>query len=200
MNRKVRTHTAYARSSSKRNEDQGQQSLPKRPQTSLGFDRELSQINNLLSKDVTRRKSKEVSDSPVRNPAFRAQASRQRVPSLKDVLAKFDKYEEEWERKRALSSTPRISYRGRSLKNHAQLELNEDSLSQVKLKNSEKLGKNAKISKKAWVKLDDGKVSSQKNFMTKSLIGSLDSKYNRFDKSNVDRDGRSSGMLFMLIL
>eukprot|EP00794_Sanderia_malayensis_P005722 gene5722-6422_t len=150
MNRKIRTHTAHGQRSTKRTDKNAtitRHSLPERPQTSLGFDRELSHVTEAFQAGhgITKKKKKILSDRPDDSRAFKSSTvtispkHEQRVPPLKDVLAKFAKYEEDWERRRASSANyhrrrPHSSQPGKI--DNETVDVNKQSLSiQTKLTN-----------------------------------------------------------------
>ena len=108
--KKVRNHTAVSRSSKTKGEEYlKHDSLPSRPKTSLGFDRESTQINAFLSGTGGRKKANGLRGKPTARFAFNAETAKNKtgVPPLEKVVAGFIKQERQLEKVRSSSANSR---------------------------------------------------------------------------------------------
>ncbi len=205
MNRKIRTHTAHGRTSKSRNEKSERDLLPERPQTSLGFDRELSHINEALKRGKVKKKI--LSDKPSERNAFKSvNRSKQRVLPLNDVLARFMKYEEAWERRRYPLNNPNRPQSCKADINGERFCSSEQSLQQTRLKKSPASRTSNEISKdyvrnksaskkekstkneKSLLQLLEGKRDFKSNSSPGERPQNLEEKHNRRQENNKQLD------------
>ena len=108
MSKKVRGHTAVSRQPkpSKHETQETNTTIPNRPQTSLGFERDLSFMTRFLADQNKVRKQRSAYKDE--NKGFRSPwgspFSQKKVAPLSKVLKKYQKNEENWEKIRAESS------------------------------------------------------------------------------------------------
>ena len=108
MSKKVRGHTAVARNPkpSKHEAQQTSTTTPNRPQTSLGFERDLSFMTRFLAdqNSVRKQRSAYKNESKGLRSPWGSPFSQRKVAPLSKVVEKYQKNEEKWEKIRAKSS------------------------------------------------------------------------------------------------
>lgn len=153
MSKKVRGHTAVSRQTkpSKNETREARTTIPSRPQTSLGFERDLSFMTRFL--DDQNRVRKQRSTDKDANSGFwspwGSPFSQRKVAPLSKVLEKYQKNEENWEKIRAESSySPELQRkitRSRNSERVKALEKMDSSPKQRPLSSSKNYTENERI-------------------------------------------------------
>ena len=120
MSRKVRGHTATTRRTLQNNNEVQTKAAAtaKRPQTSLGFDRDSPEFASFLAEDLKPRRLQQVSESPKDGILSRSPRATRRVAPLSKALERFTKQEERWQmiRDTPMNDAPTRSRYGHKVK------------------------------------------------------------------------------------